>query len=136
MSELHVRVSVAGEAYALPVAEVLEVADLGDVTPLPGSGAAILGIRNLRGQVVPVVDLAVVLGLAGAPAPGRMVIAEEAGRKAGLAVDEIAGVEELPPASEEAESAHLAGAVLAGGDLIGVLDVRAVLDAVEGTPTR
>lgn len=136
MSELHVRVRVAGEEYALPVAGVLEVADIGEVTPLPGSGKAILGVRNLRGQVVPVVDLAVVLGLQDAPPPERLVITEEAGRKAGLAVDDVAGVEDLPAATEEVESAHLAGAVLARGDFIGVLDVRSVLDTVEGTPTR
>lgn len=133
MSELHVRVSLAGEMYALPVTEVIEVADVGEVTPLPGSPAAVLGVRNLRGQVVPVVDLAVVLGLPAAPAPERIVIAENAGRRAGLAVDDVAGVEQLPPASEETEAPHLAGAVLVSGDLIGVLDVRSVLDAVAGT---
>ena len=134
MSELHVQVSVAGERYALPVAGVVEVADVGEVTPLPGSPAAVLGVRNLRGQVVPVVDLAVVLGLPAAPAPERIVIAEDSGRRAGLAVDEVAGVEELPPASEDTEARHLTGAVLANGDFIGILDVRSVLDAVAGTP--
>ena len=51
-------------------------------------------------------------------------------------MDDVAGVEDLPAATEEVESAHLAGAVLARGDFVGVLDVRSVLDAVEGTPHR
>jgi chemotaxis signal transduction protein len=112
------------------------VAELGEVTPLPGASAAILGVRNLRGQVVPVVDLANVLGLPGAPAPARIVIVEDAARKAGLAVDAIVGVEPLPGASEEVDSPHLAGAALCEGALVGVLDVASVLDALEGAPAR
>ena len=69
MSGLHVRVRVADEHYALPVADVLEVAELGEVTPVPGAGAAVLGVRNLRGQVLPVVDLATVFGARGLGRP-------------------------------------------------------------------
>jgi hypothetical protein len=60
------------------------------------------------------------------------VIAEEGGRKAGLAVDEVAGVEELPEGSEDVESPHLVRAALADGSLIGVVDIGSVLDAVQG----
>ncbi len=130
------RVRVAGEEYALPVEEVLEVAELGDVTPLPGAAAAVVGVRNLRGQVVPVVDLGTVMGLPGGSAPQRIVIAEAGGRKAALAVDRVAGVEQLPEASEEVESPHLVRAALADGSLVGVVDVGSVLDAVQGPPQR
>jgi purine-binding chemotaxis protein CheW len=127
-----VRVLVADEHYALPVADVLEVAELGDVTPVPGAGAAVLGVRNLRGQVLPVVDLATVFELPPAH-PERIVIAERGGLRAGLAVDAIDGVEELPEASEEVDSRYLTGAALADGALVGVIDIESVLDAVEGS---
>jgi purine-binding chemotaxis protein CheW len=127
-----VRVLVADEHYALPVADVLEVAELGEVTPVPGAGAALLGVRNLRGQVLPVVDLATVFDLPPAH-PERIVIAERGGLRAGLAVDTVAGVEQLPEASEEVDSRHLTGAALADGALVGVIDVESVLDAVEGS---
>jgi purine-binding chemotaxis protein CheW len=130
VSRLHVRVRVADEHYALAVEDVLEVAELGDVTPVPGAGAAVLGVRNLRGQVLPVVDLATVFELPPAQ-PERIVIAEQGGLRAGLAVDAVAGVEELPEASEEVDSRHLAGATLADGALVGVIDVGSVLEAVE-----
>ena len=126
------RVLVADEHYALPVADVLEVAELGDVTPVPGAGAAVLGVRNLRGQVLPVVDLATVFELAPGH-PERIVIAERGDLRAGLAVDAIDGVEELPEASEEVDSRHLTGAALADGVLVGVIDIESVLDAVEGS---
>jgi len=134
MSGLHVRVRVAGEDYALAVAEVLEVAEVGEVTPVPGAGAAVLGVRNLRGQVVPVVDLATVLGLPGRSAPNRIVITGRGGHKAGLAVDEVAGVEELPELSEDIESPHLTRAALADGGLVGVVDVDSILAAAEAAP--
>ena len=135
MSRLHVRVRVADEHYALAVEDVLEVAELGDVTPVPGAGAAVLGVRNLRGQVLPVVDLATVFELPPAQSD-RIVIAERGGLRAGLAVDAVAGVEELPDASEEVDSPHLVGAALADGALVGVIDVGSVLEAVEGSNAR
>lgn len=135
MSRLHVRVRVADEHYALAVEDVLEVAELGDVTPVPGAGAAVLGVRNLRGQVLPVVDLATVFELPPAQSD-RIVIAERGGLRAGLAVDAVTGVEELPDASEEVDSPHLVGAALADGALVGVIDVGSVLEAVEGSNAR
>jgi purine-binding chemotaxis protein CheW len=135
VSRLHVRVRVADEHYALAVEDVLEVAELGDVTPVPGAGAAVLGVRNLRGQVLPVVDLATFFELSPAQ-PERIVIAERGGLRAGLAVDAVDGVEDLPEASEEVESRHLAGAALADGALVGVVDVGSVLKAVEESNAR
>jgi purine-binding chemotaxis protein CheW len=135
VSGLYVWVRAADEQYALPVADVLEVAELGDVTPVPGADAAVVGVRNLRGQVLPVVDLQTVLGLPRAQAPERIVIVEREGRVAGLAVEMVADVERLPDASEEPESPHLSGASLVDGALVGVVDVGAVLDAVEEAHT-
>jgi purine-binding chemotaxis protein CheW len=132
MSNLVVRVAAAGESYALPVDEVLEVAEFEGVTAVPGSAPAVLGVRNLRGAVLPVVDLAGVLGLPRAGAPERIVVAAEGGRTAGLAVDSVAGVEALPDASEPTDSPYLGGAALTDGALVGLVDLGAVLDAAQG----
>ena len=88
---VHVRFRVGDENFALPVGQVLEVADLGQLAPVPGAPPAVLGVRNLRGHVLPVIDLAVVLGTAHARPGVRLVIAEEAGRRAGLAIDQVYG---------------------------------------------
>jgi purine-binding chemotaxis protein CheW len=132
MSTLHVRVRVAGEDYALPVNDVLEVAEYGDVVPVPGAPASILGVRNLRGQVLPVLDLARVLGLPPSPVSERIVVAQEAGRRAGLAVGAVVGVGEMPRALEPAESQYLSGQALIEGALVGIVDPAPVLGAVEG----
>jgi purine-binding chemotaxis protein CheW len=129
MSGVHVRVRVAGEHYALPVEQVLEVADLGEIAPVPGSPSEIAGVRNLRGQVIPVIGLATLLGLSG-DEPSRVVVAESGELRAGLVVDEVLDVGEMPPVSEQVESGFLLGACLVDGELVGVLDLDAVLAPV------
>jgi len=129
MSGVHVRVRVAGEHYALPVEQVLEVADLGEIAPVPGAPAEIVGVRNLRGQVLPVVALAAVLGL-GDGRPQRVVVAEAGELRAGLLVEAVLDVEDLPAATEQVESDYLLGACLVDGELVGMLDVGALLSRV------
>ncbi len=129
MSGVHVRVRVAGEHYALPVDRVLEVAELGAIATVPGAPPEILGVRNLRGQVLPVVNLAVVLGLPGGD-PTRVVVVESGELRAGLRVDEVLDVAELPPSSEQVESDLLESARMVDGELVGVLDVDAVLSSI------
>ena len=128
---VHVWLRVGAEAYALPVENVLEVAELGNVSPIPGSAPAVLGVRNLRGQVLPVFDLATIFGIGREGQAARLVVAEESGRRAGLAIDEVTDVGPLPDTSEEAESEFLVGAALANEGLIGVVDVARVFAALE-----
>src|SRR5664279_5629709 len=49
--------SLGAETYGLESAYIREVYPLKDFTPLPGVPAFILGIINVRGQIMPVVDL-------------------------------------------------------------------------------
>jgi purine-binding chemotaxis protein CheW len=132
MSSLHVLVGVAGEQYALPVERVLEVAEYGTVAPVPGAPSSVLGVLNVRGNVLAVLDAAEVFSIERAGTPQRIAIVEHDGCKAGLAVDSVIGVEQLPEATEEVESSHLLGATLHGGALVGVVDVPSVLSAVRG----
>jgi purine-binding chemotaxis protein CheW len=129
VSGVHVHVRVAGEHYALPVERVLEVAELGAIAAVPGAPPEILGVRNLRGQVLPVVTLGAVLGLSDGD-PTRVVVVESGELQAGLRVDEVLDVEELPPRSEVVESDLLSGACMVDGELVGVLDIDAVLSSI------
>lgn len=131
MSRVHVRVRIGAESYAVPVGDVLEITDLGEVAPLPGAPAGVLGLRNLHGRVLPVIDVAGLLGLTSDARPQRIVVAEHAGRLAGLAVDRVTDVEALAHTEEEAAGPHLRGAALVDGALVGAIDVASVLDAIE-----
>jgi chemotaxis signal transduction protein len=134
MSTLHARVRVAGEDYAIPVDDVLEVCERAEVTPVPGTRSEVLGVCNLRGQVVPVIDLATLLGLADEGERERIVVVAREGRRAGLAVETVVAVGSLPETTQEAESEYLSGATLFEDTLTGMVDVEAVLDAVTPEP--
>ncbi len=91
MTGVHVRVRVGGEDYALPVEGVREVANRGRITPVPGAPPT-LGVWNLRGEVMAIVDLAALLGLEDESESTRVVIAEEGDIRAGFAVESVVDV--------------------------------------------
>lgn len=126
------RLRVAGESYAFAVEDVLEVAELGDIAPVPGSDGSVLGVQNLRGEVLPVFDLASVLGIARVGVAQRLLVVEHDGRRAAFAIDEVLDVAELPAPTEEAESALLHGAALDDGGLVGVVDVAQLFRTLAG----
>jgi chemotaxis signal transduction protein len=128
---VHVRMRIGTEMYAIPVENVLEVAELGDLAVVPGARPEALGVRNLRGQILPVFDLAALFGVQRPDVPQRLLVAESGGRRAGFAIDEVSDVGELPEPAEETESDLLVGAALAGDDLVGVVDVKRLFAALE-----
>jgi purine-binding chemotaxis protein CheW len=72
------------DLYALDLTAVREVMPEPEVTPLPGAPAALLGVLNLRGEIVPVFDTAVLLGLASGPSSDQVTVADTAAGPAGL----------------------------------------------------
>ena len=131
MSSVHVLLRVGAEVYALPVENVLEVSDLGAVAPIPGASPTAVGVKNLRGDILPVFDLARILGVHGERGPERIVVAERDGRRAGLAVDAVTDVGSLPDDLEPAESELLVGQALVDGKLVGLLDPARVFQLLE-----
>jgi chemotaxis signal transduction protein len=129
---VYVRLRVAKESYAMPVAQVIQVARIGDITAVPGAPRSVLGVRNFHGQILPVLDLAQLLGVTRTEPAMYVIVGEAVGQRAGLAIDEVTEVGELAEPTEDTESGLLTGATLAGGDLIGILDMAAIIDAVTG----
>lgn len=132
MNGVHVRLRVGRERYAVPIGNVLEVGELGTLSAVPGAGGPVLGICNLRGQVLPVFDLARVLAIAAGEPARRVVVAEHEGRQAGLAVDEVTDVGELAGEAEETQTEYLTGAVLEDGQLVGIIDVERLFRSLAG----
>lgn len=98
---------LAGEEYALGILRVREIIQWQEVTRVPTAPAAIRGVLNLRGAVVPVVDLGVKFGL-GATEPTRrtcIVIVEverEGGQTVmGIVADAVSQVMDLDDADIE-----------------------------------
>lgn len=83
MSELHKAPATAGkyltfalgeEEYGLPVLKVREIIKMMDVTSVPQVPAHIRGVINLRGKVIPIVDLRLKFGLPGQAATDQTCI--------------------------------------------------------------
>ncbi|WP_079221800.1 chemotaxis protein CheW [Stenotrophomonas maltophilia] len=91
------RLRCGTQAYALELLKVQEVVLPVPLLPLRGTAPAMLGIMNLRGQVVPVMDLGIHLGAVTAEddAQTRIVVLEENGETLGLRVSAVEDVANL-----------------------------------------
>ncbi|HFK2918710.1 TPA: chemotaxis protein CheW [Stenotrophomonas maltophilia] len=91
------RLRCGTQAYALELLKVQEVVLPVPLLPLRGTAPAMLGIMNLRGQVVPVMDLGLHLGAASVEddAQTRIVVLEEDGETIGLRVSAVEDVANL-----------------------------------------
>jgi chemotaxis signal transduction protein len=78
---------IGADRYALDLADVREVVPDPQLTPLPGAPAGVLGVLNLRGDVVPVLDTARLLGLGPIGRVAYVAVAELDAGLAGLATD-------------------------------------------------
>lgn len=78
---------IGADRYGIELTDVREVVPAPRLTPVPGAPAAVLGVVNLRGEVVPVLDTARLLGLPALERIAFAVIAECDAGLAGLATD-------------------------------------------------
>ncbi|MBS0373715.1 MAG: chemotaxis protein CheW [Proteobacteria bacterium] len=88
----------AGVEYGIPILQVQEIKGWGRVTPIPCAPHLLLGVMNLRGAVVPVIDLRRALGLGDCAfeAETAVLLARvdegDTSRSIGLVVDSVCGV--------------------------------------------
>jgi purine-binding chemotaxis protein CheW len=100
VSELHVLCKIATAEYVLPAAHVLQMESYAGATKVPGARGQVAGLMQIRGQVVPVLDLRVVFGLEPIPPTldSRVVVMKAGERTVGLLVDSAREVLKIPPA--------------------------------------
>lgn len=130
---------LAGNRHALPVERVREIRGFEGVTPVPGVPDYMLGVMNLRGQLLPVVDLRCRLGL-DVPEMDRhsaVVLTECGERVVGAVVDRVDDVIEveagslqpIPELSSGVQEQSLEGMLVQkDGDVVLVLSVDTVLN--------
>lgn len=88
---------LCGELYAVESAVVREIRRLSGVTSLPGVPAFVMGIMNVRGEILSVVDLGTLLALPSVPfhEAARVVVLSGAGMTFGIAVHGLKGTARL-----------------------------------------
>lgn len=89
---------LAHERYALDASFVREVCPLREITPLPATPAFVLGIINVRGQIVSVIDLKKFFDLpqTGLTDFNKVIVLRDGPMEFGLLADAVAGVHRLP----------------------------------------
>ena len=95
--------SVAGEAYAIGILNIKEIIKFTQVTPVPLLPAFIRGVINLRGEVVPVIDLAARFGRSPVEQNRSVCVvildlnSESERLSVGILVESVSEVVEIPP---------------------------------------
>ena len=127
---------LGGQLYAAPLSQVSEVIRDGELTPVPGADADLLGIRHLRGRIVPVLDGRRRLGLPEADGDDqgqvRLVMMSHGPHLVGLRVDAIGDlvtpdaseIAPPPPGGTARQDDPVHGVLPWQGSFVALLDVR------------
>lgn len=121
-------VPVGADRYALSLEHVRELVERPAATRVPLSAGTVRGVFNLRGDVVPLLDTAALVGLGAMPDDSPFaVIAESAAGCAGLLISGRPETLDLGPACG---AGHRPGSLTrhpAGGRVVTLLDIESVL---------
>ena len=98
-AEQYLTFRLDGLDYGIPIHQVQEIRGWTKVTPLPNSPRYIRGVLNLRGTIVPIIDLRLRFNLQEVPydAITVIVVVNVGGRLAGIVVDAVSDVINLNP---------------------------------------
>lgn len=130
-----------GQGFGIEIRQIREIRRWSPITALPHVPSGVLGVINLRGAVVPILDLAVRLGLGTTADNGRavFVIVHVEQRMMGLLVDsvsEIIGVRrnrlrDVPSVGGFDGADCVSALIETGEDMIRVVDLRSLLPAID-----
>lgn len=130
---------LGGEEYGIDLLQVQEITGAPPITRVPGTPEYVLGLINLRGQVIPVIDPSAKLGLTARISERRcIVIVRASGLRVGLMVDEVndvltatpAEILPIPQLGADVESDLLSGVARQGSRLTRLLNVPALLGSI------
>jgi purine-binding chemotaxis protein CheW len=141
----HVTFTLMGEEYALPIENVREIIEFDSLTSIPSMPPVVRGVINLRGTVVPVVDLPVKFGLSPSSLDRRKYIivvdltwsgesvrlgllTSDLGRVVELTADEVTAV---PDFGARIQSEYLRGMARVDDRFVLFLDVERLLSPGE-----
>lgn len=111
--------SLQGQQFAVPFSDIVELLEVPACTRLPRVQSWVCGVANVRGRLLPVIDLAAFVGssLTAAPKQQRVLVMDMHGIFAGLLVDEVLGMRHFPIDTfvQEVESGQGLAPYLEGG---------------------
>jgi purine-binding chemotaxis protein CheW len=140
-TERYLSFMLGGEEYGVDILRVQEIKVWDTVTRVPYSPPYVLGVINLRGSIVPVIDLRIRFGLERVTQDATTVIivvqvpGDRAERTVGMVVDAVADVHDvarqsilpLPDALGPIEKVFVRGLADQGGKLLILLDIEGLI---------
>jgi purine-binding chemotaxis protein CheW len=82
-------VSLGGTPFTIDLKNVREVFIVESITPVPGMPSGLVGVTNLRGTVIPLLDLRPMFGLSAETALRHAVLTQHGNRQVGVLVDSV-----------------------------------------------
>ncbi|HEX8872485.1 MAG TPA: chemotaxis protein CheW [Candidatus Acidoferrum sp.] len=132
---------IGSETYGVRIASVREIVRVPEITSVPNAPDTIEGVINLRGKIIPVMDLRKRFGNAPTQPDkkNRILVVELDNRLLGLIVSSASEVLKIPPSEIEApgtvfaegESSYVTGVGKLKGRLIILLDIARLLHRPE-----
>jgi purine-binding chemotaxis protein CheW len=137
MSEFQIVVCRLGdESYGLDIGSVYEIIRFQASTAVPAAPSFVDGVINLRGRIIPVMDMASRFGISRSETTQstRIIVAGTSGMRVGLVVDAVTevlmvsedAVEPTPEVAAGADSVYIRGVAKLSGELVILLDLGAL----------
>ncbi len=132
---------LAGEEYGLEIKKVHEIIGMMPITRVPRTPEHVRGVINLRGKVIPIMDLRRKFGMPSAEGSQEacIIVVQVRGMQVGVTVDRVsevaniadADIEDPPSFGEDVKTEYLLGLGKAGGRVMLLLDIEHVLSRSE-----
>ena len=132
---------IGPETFGLPISLVREIVRVPEITSVPNAPDYIEGVINLRGRIIPVVDLRKRFGekITEPNKKNRIVVVELENRRIGLMVNSASEVLKIPPSEieaphdvfQEGELNYITGVGKLKGRLVILLDLNMILQRGE-----
>ena len=128
---------IGRETYGVPITLVHEIVRVPEITPIPDAQECVEGVINLRGKIIPVIDLRKRFGQkeVTATVKNRILVTEVDKRRVGLIVDSASEVLKIPPtdietpptAIQDAQANCVTGVAKLHGRLVILLELSRLL---------
>jgi purine-binding chemotaxis protein CheW len=126
--------------FALPISSALEIGHRPDITPLPNLPHWVMGISNIRGEIISFVNLKAFLGIpsTGKKGEDRFIIIHDKRLKTGIIVDSIRGIVVLNRIDHDIQNSpyrqgdiarYILGVAVSGENLMNILDIDRLLSS-------
>ena len=131
---------IGNEEYGIDILQVQEILKIPKITKLPKSRAHILGVIDLRGKVIPIIDLGRKFGiLADLSKSIRAIVVDIDGKQVGLAIDSVSHVvkvdsgdiEPPPPVVKGISGKYIVGIAKLKTGFVVILDINQIFSPDE-----